>query len=390
MSAHDPAAHDLAADLRAMFGAGIEAVGGEAATRRACLELRFDRPVRLVAFGKAAEAMTRGALSVLGDRVRDALVISKHGHLSQDLQDDPRLSCREASHPMPGRDSLAAGEALLQRLAGIADDEHLLVLISGGGSSLVEALVDGVTLDDLRARTAELLANGAPIGEINRVRRGLSRLKGGGALQALGGSRITQLLISDVPGDAIGDIASGPFVSASGDADRVETRLVASNAMARRAAARAAEELGYTVLDHDGTLDGDIDAARARIEIGLPDRPGTVRIWGGEPTLSLPDAPGRGGRNQHLAASLAPALALHQTPRIAVLACGTDGTDGPTDAAGGLVDPDSLAQGSAAGVDLAVRLAAADSGPWLEAAGALVRTGPTGTNVMDLAIAACG
>ena len=387
---------DLRTDLRAMFDAGIAAVGGRDATRRACCELTIRAPIRLVAFGKAAEAMTRGALDALGEQVRDALVISKHGHLSGILCADARLSCLESSHPLPDEDSLAAGEALLRRLGAIGDDEHLLVLISGGGSSLVEALVEGVDLATLKARTAGLLANGASIGEINRARRDLSRLKGGGALRALGDCGVTQLLISDVPGDLVADIASGPFVdpeaagSTTGAPARVDTRLIACNAIARRAAAEAAVSLGYAVLDQDGTLDGDLDEARARIERDLPDRPGTVRIWGGEPTLTLPEVPGRGGRNQHLAASLAPALALRHAPRVAVLVCGTDGTDGPTDAAGGLVDPDSLARGTAAGVDLAVRLAAADSGPWLEAAGSLVRTGPTGTNVMDLAIAGCG
>jgi len=392
----------LHADLRTMFAAGIEAVSGEAATRRACRALDIAAPIRLVAFGKAAGSMARGALDALDDRERtggrvvDALVISKHGHLDETLRRDPRLVCLESSHPVPDRDSLAAGGALLARLGDVADDEHLLVLISGGGSALVEALVEGVDLSGLRARTEALLGNGAAIGEINRVRRGLSRIKGGGALAACGGCGITQLLISDVPGDVVTDIASGPFVAPDTDAGTgtgaraVDTRVIASNAIARRAAAGAATGLGYTVLDHDGSLDGDIDAVRVRVEAGLPDEPGTVRIWGGEPTVSLPASPGRGGRNQHLAASLVPMLALHHAARIAVLVCGTDGTDGPTDAAGGLVDGDSLVRGTAAGVDLAVRLAAADSGTWLEAAGALVRTGPTGTNVMDLAIAVRG
>lgn len=376
-------------DALAMFQAGIDAVGGRSATARACRTLTVRGPVRMLALGKAADAMASGALEVLGAQVVDGLVITKHGHLTDALRADERLRCLESSHPVPDADSLVAGEAMLAWLGTVSDDQHLLVLVSGGGSSLVEALQPGTDLPGLRARTDALLADGTSIGRINEVRRSLSRIKGGRALDALGRCAVTQLLISDVPGDVLVDIASGPFID---DGRRpVDTHLIASNALARRAVADAALSLGYTVDGRDGSLDGDVEQVAERLERtvarygdGAAGADPRVHILGGEPTLQLPPSPGRGGRNQHLAARLAPSVSHGDS--LAVLVCGTDGTDGPTDAAGGFVEGDTMRRAAAAGLDLQASLDGADSGRWLEAAGALIRTGPTGTNVMDLAI----
>ena len=389
-----------------LFGAGVDAVAGEACTRRE-LERMAAEPgglgtrVRLVAFGKAADAMARGALDALGPRLVGGLVVTKHGHLTAPVREHPLLAALESAHPVPDDGSLAAGEAVLAEVAGAGPDEHLLVAISGGGSALVEALVDGVDLAELRRRTDALLAGGAPIGRINRERRALSRIKGGALLGSVRAGRVTQLLISDVPGDRIGDVASGPLVRpddvapADGDAlaVAVDTRVVGSNAIARRAVVDAARARGLVALDAGALLDGDVRSAPDRLGAALANASDAdVLVAGGEPTVVLPASPGRGGRNQQLAALLAgrldaPGDASRGAARTTWLVCGTDGTDGPTDAAGGVVDAGTRRRAAARGLDLNAALARADAGPWLEAAGALVRTGPTGTNVMDLAIA---
>ena len=409
-AADAPAPRDASGAARALartlFDAAVDAVAGRPAVRRE-LERMAAEPaglgdrIRLVAFGKAADAMALGALDALGDRVVGGLVVTKHDHLSDAVRAEPRLVSMEASHPVPDADSLAAGEALIEAVRAAGPEEHLLVLISGGGSALVEALVDGVDLAELRRRTDALLAGGAPIGRINRERRALSRIKGGALLGEVRAGRTTQLLISDVPGDRIEDIASGPLVAPAADSGvAVDTRLVATNAVAREAVVRAAAARGLVAVDAGALLDGDVGEAPARLAGALAAHPGAdVVVAGGEPTVVLPPAPGRGGRNQQLAALLARELggagaaaggAADKAAHALWLVCGTDGTDGPTDAAGGLVDAATAARAACLGLDLDAALAGADTGPWLEAVGALVRTGPTGTNVMDLAIGVRG
>lgn len=412
------------ATLRALHAAGIDAVGGRQATRRALEGIDCGPRVRVAAIGKAASAMALGARETLGETLLSGLVVTKYDHLDAVLAADPRFTCLESAHPVPDAASLAAGEALIDFVSGVADDEHLLALVSGGASALVERLDDGLTLDDLRRRTDALLAGGAPIGEINRVRRALSRIKGGRLAAHLGACRVTQLLISDVPGDRPEDIGSGPLVmppsadprpdvaarpdtsrgasdAASGavteaapgptppdtPAMRIDTRIIASSSIAQRAVATAAVERGLTVAQPEGSLDGDVEETCERVASRLlaPDAAPGIYVWGGEPTVRLPPEPGRGGRNQHLALALATRIAGRGD--LAVLVAATDGSDGPTTDAGGLVDGTTLARGEALGLDVRAALQGADAGPWLERTGALVTTGPTGTNVMDLAIA---
>lgn len=390
--------------LQALFRAGIEAVSGDSSVRRELQVMDLEPQgigdkVRLLAFGKAADAMASGAIDVLGNRLRRGLVVTKHGHLSDGIRQHPQLCTIESSHPVPDESSLAAGEAVLAEVASVQSDEHLLILVSGGGSSLLEALVEGIDLDQLRARTAALLARGAAIDEINRERRLMSRIKGGKLLKNITAGRVTQLLISDVPGDRINDIASGPLVSCEGisaDTTAVESRLVATNQMARRAVIDAANAHGLVALDGGCLLNVDVYTAASRLEKMMTDMPSIdVLVAGGEPTVVLPSSPGQGGRNQQLAALMAGRLAASQSDAAVTgcsgtsihwMVCGTDGTDGPTDAAGGLVSAATVKRAAMHGHDLDNALAQANTGPWLESADALVRTGPTGTNVMDLAI----
>ena len=382
--------------LLQLFQAGVDAVGGTQATRRALasesLQSTLNVPLHLVAIGKAADAMAQGALSVIGDRLESALVITKHDHLSDTLKDDHRVECHESGHPVPDEQSLIAGARLHEYVAQLPEDHLLIFLLSGGASALVEHLDNDLTLEDLRGTTDKLLASGAPIGEMNRQRRQLSLIKGGKLASVLS-CKVLQLLISDVPGDKLGDIGSGPLVP---DADtampaelpvwqRVDTHIIASSTIAQTAVCAAAKAQGMKVQQASGNLDGDIGDVSARVAKTLSDAKPGVYIWGGEPTVVLPSSPGRGGRNQHLALSLTDVLATHGS--VSALVCGTDGTDGPTGDAGGLVDESGAAAAVERGVDVDQYLRAADAGTALETLDMLVTTGPTGTNVMDLCIA---
>ena len=385
--------------LLQLFRAGVDAVGGREATARELQKFDLSGSVHLVALGKAADAMATGALDVLGDRLVSGLVITKHDHLSHDIARDSRLQCMESGHPVPDESSLQAGAALRHYVSQIPAEHWLVFLVSGGTSALVEDLVEGIDLEALKKQTDSLLASGAAIGDMNRHRRTLSRLKGGKLAQYVN-CHVLQLLISDVPGDRPGDIGSGLLIpdEATGMPDnlpvwqRIDTHIIASSAIAQAAVAVAAEKIGLSVVQPCGDLNGDMQDVLDRLARIL-EKPGLkpgLYIWGGEPTIVLPPEPGRGGRNQHLALSLARTIATSDARpelSISILVCGTDGTDGPTVDAGGLVNRTTCQAALAAGLDVEDYLRRADAGHCLEQLGALVTTGPTGTNVMDLAIA---
>ena len=396
-------------NLLAISHAALAAVEGRGAVRRPLAADPPAGPLHLVAVGKAATSMALGALDALGDQVVGGLVICKHGHGEPELDRVARITYLESDHPVPGEQSLAAGRALVDYLDAAPADARFLVLGSGGASSLVELLPEGCDLAWLQRLTDWLLAGGYDIGTMNRVRKAFSRIKGGRLRRWLRGRPALNLLISDVPGDDPAVVGSGLLVPDRGlpaalpvelpdwarahlhDATGsdalggdVETVLVARNADARAAARAAAVDLGYTVREHDDELDGDaVEAARTLVATLATGGPG-LWIWGGETTVQLPEAPGRGGRNQHLA--LAAALELAGRDDLLLLAAGTDGTDGPGEDAGALVDGGSVARGELHVGPAAGYLARADAGTFLAAAGDLLQTGPTGTNVMDLAL----
>ena len=395
--------------LRA-FAAAIERVNGRDAVRRALAEADRRGPLHLIAVGKAAAAMTEGAIDVLGEVLVEGLVVTKHGHL--DGLSDRRLRLLEADHPVPGEASLAAGAALVDYFSGLPARERLLVLISGGASSLVEVLPQGFGLADLQALTGLLLASGMDIHGINRIRKEMSRIKGGKLLQFGRISDIEALLISDVRGDDPAMIGSGLFWPENDDqlvvwpkaAQPFRARLpapvcfngrepplhriVACLDDAKQAAAAAVRDAGQSVFVHDRFLEGNVDEVAGSLAGFLMSAPPGIHIWGGETTVMLPSRPGRGGRNQHLALLLARLLVGND--RIVVLCAGTDGTDGPTDDAGAIIDGDTIERGEKAGHDADTAVMAFDAGTFLEASGDLVTTGPTGTNVMDLVIASVG
>lgn len=352
----------------AAWRAGVAAVDGHAATLTA---LTGPAPDAILAVGKASAAMARAALDAYGPL--PCLVVTKDGH-GAGLPEAVRLI--EAAHPVPDARSLEGGRALRKAIEGMGPGSHLLLLVSGGASALAEDLVPGQTLDTLAALNRRLLGSGLGIGAMNAERRRISRVKGGGLLSGFGGAKVTVLAISDVPQDDIAVIGSGIGSVPDGAGFVHDTRIVASNAIARAAAAAA---LDAPLQGNEEALHDDITALAPRIGARLRAMAAGALILGGEPTVILPETPGRGGRNQALALALAREIAGLQ--EITVVVGGTDGSDGPTDAAGGIVD------GTTWGPGAEDALARADSGTYLATRDALLVTGPTGTNVMDLLVA---
>ncbi len=364
--------------LETIWRAGVDRVNGYRAVREALSHGRGEGITHIAAVGKAASPMMRAALETCGTNLA-ALVVTKHGHGEVGLSNHPALTVIEAGHPVPDEKSLEAGSALIDFVAGAGENARLLLLVSGGASALAESLPGDMTLEDLQAMTEEMLSQGLDIHRINARRKEISGVKGGKLLARFGGKSALVLLISDVEGDDIAVIGSGTgMVPASRQADDMETHIIASNALAREACTQAADGLGLEVIVSSENLYGDVydvaaDLART-VKSGAPG----LYIFGGEPTVKLPDEPGEGGRNQALAVAFAREIAGERN--IHALAAGTDGSDGPTGSAGGYVtaeDWQRFAGGAAA-------LEAADSGSWLKKTGGLFVTGPTGTNVMDL------
>ena len=399
-------------DLEALYRAALAGVNGRRAVAAA---LEADAPrvppagaFHLLAVGKAASAMAHGVADVRGGDVAGGLVITRDGY------GDPRLSERIpvrqllAAHPVPDARSLEAGSALVDYLQCAPADARFLFLISGGASSLVERPAGRQDPAALAQFNEWLLASGLDIARMNALRKAVSTIKGGRLVRWLGGRRADGLLISDVPGDDSAVIGSGLLAADRETAhdgppaeplppgmtpgppppeaalfDNVHLQIVASNTIARQAAADAARLRGWRVRVIDEPLTGEAEVLGRRVAQSLIDGPPGIMIMGGEPTVTLPEHPGRGGRMQTLA--LAAAESLADTDCL-LLAAGTDGADGPGEDAGAIVDGGTDQRLRRAGFDPAPTLSRADAGSALAAAGDLLQTGPTGTNVMDLVI----
>lgn len=390
---------------RHIFDAGVAAADPYAGV----LDVLSQRPVApgtpMIAVGKAALRMAEAARAScdLGETIIATNPENAHGL--------PGAQVFSAAHPVPDENGLAASEAVEDLLRQATED--VLVLVSGGGSALLPAPALGLTLADKAAVNEALLASGAEITEINLVRQNLSRLKGGGMLRAAAPARVRALILSDVIGDDLRTIASGPTVAPLGsksDARAILTRhalweglpvsvrshlqtteppselpeadntLVGSNGLSVFAMMRAAQGHGYDVHMHAPPLTGDVDEAARRVA-GTTD-PG-IHLFGGETTVQLAGT-GKGGRNQELALRVALYLERDRRPWV-YLQGGSDGRDGPTDAAGGLVDANALAE-MRKRVDVEALLANNDAYPALKAGNALLVTGGTGTNVADLGV----
>jgi len=365
-------------DLLTIWQAAVAAVSGEAAVENAIQKDSEFKPDQIIAVGKAAVGMCRGALNEVGEC--PALVVTKYDHADDDILSRNNVRIIESAHPIPDQKSLEAGEAMLDCVSRMSAGSRLLLLVSGGASALAESLSDDLVLDDLQPATDKMISTGKTIGEINSKRKEMSLIKDGKLLDIFKGIEARVYAISDVEGDNIATIGSG-----IGDCHRAKIRatskVIASNQIARQSAVQSAESLGLEVKHNKEILYDDVFKLAPEIGEYLGQVSKGVYIWGGEPTVILPDNPGRGGRNQALA--LAISEYLLNIDNITVLVAGTDGSDGPTNAAGGLVDGNTFRDTKTA----QKALAAADAGTYLEQHNSLFVTGPTNTNVMDLAIA---
>ena len=366
-----------------------------------------------LAVGKAAAAMLEGLSGSVP--LDGALAITKHA------PGDFAYPIMEAGHPVPDERSLRAGSSALELAGRLGPDDLLICLISGGGSALMAA--PRVPLEDLQTLTRKLLASGARIDEINLLRRHLDRVKGGGLARAANGARVLSLILSDVMGDPLEAIASGPTApdpTTAVDAldviarygleaqmppgiraaleetvkpgdpvfDRVENVIIGNNRIALEATLDRASTEGFHVepitepLEGEARLLGREFAKRLRAAAKRIEGPFCLAA-GGETTVTL-RGQGRGGRNQELA--LAAAQDLAEAEGVMLISLATDGEDGPTDAAGAVATGETLSRARAAGLDPQAALANNDSYPFFEALGDLIKTGPTGTNVNDLVL----
>ncbi len=406
-------------------------------TDRAYLLREFDR-VLLIGAGKAAVPMADAVSEVLRDRLSGGVIITKYHHVDRALPD--RLRVHEAGHPVPDQNSVEATRDLAALLREATLRDLVFCVISGGGSALMTLPAEGITLTDLQATTQWLLRAGATINEINTIRKHLDTIKGGGLARLVNGAParsagvapIITLILSDVIGDDLSVIASGPTVpdpstfaeawrivqqyaladqlpaavrarlslGASGEIpdtpkpgdplfDQVQTVIVGSNAQAAQAAEKAARQLKFNTLLLTTQAQGEareiakVAAAIAK-EIARYNRPvpkPACVILGGETTVTL-KGHGLGGRNQEIA--LAAAIAMQGLPNTLIAALGTDGTDGPTDAAGAIATGETIGRARAIGLDAQAHLIDNDAYHFFQPLGDLIVTGPTGTNVNDL------
>ncbi|HEU5191490.1 MAG TPA: DUF4147 domain-containing protein [Methylomirabilota bacterium] len=390
--------------------------------------------VLVVGAGKASGAMAAAAEEALGDRIADGVVAVKDGYLAPTR----RVRLLESGHPVPDARGAAAARAIHDLARTARPDDLLLVLISGGGSALTPAPAPPITLEEKQALTRLLLRAGATINQLNAVRKHCSILKGGQLARAADGARVHALLLSDVIGDPLDVIASGPtapdestyaealdILERFGIAEqvapsirrrleegrrgaipetpklgdplfaRVTNTVIGNNQLVVTAAVERARALGFAPHLLTRTLEGEAREVGARfvrmardIRAGSgPVRPPCCLIAGGETTVTV-TGQGSGGRCQELA--VAAAIQMAGLPDVVVLAAGTDGSDGPTTAAGALADGESAARAGALGVDLAARLADNDANPALAALGDLIVTGPSNTNLLDLYLVLVG
>lgn len=364
--------------LKQLFNVGIQAVLGANCVAAAINARPILKPVHVLAIGKAAASMFDG-LREKDTEIEAALLITKHGH-ADGITFNPHVEIIESAHPEPDQSSLIAGQKALDWVKSRPQGSTLLFLVSGGASALAEVLIDGITLDQLSTMTKNALTSGLAIGDINQRRMEMSAIKGGKLLAYFPGKRATVLYISDVEGDHIGIVGSGIGACPLPPNFEYECQLVASNEIARNEIAKAAKNMGLEVIENANLLFDDVEILAPRLAQRVLEGQNGLYIWGGESTVKLPPNPGLGGRNQCLGLMFAKEIAGHSG--ITGLFAGTDGTDGPTINAGALVNGKTFTAQPGA----QAALEAANSGAYLQACKAIVRTGPTGTNVMDLAL----
>ena len=404
----------LRKDADEIIRASINAVLPDEAVK--CALEGFKRPpgrLLLVAAGKAAWRMAKAAADTLD--FDEGIVITKYGHVMGNI---PGMSCFEAGHPVPDANSFEATRRVLKMVNGLDEDDLVIFLLSGGGSALFESpLIPGEELQDI---TSQLLASGADIVEMNTVRKRLSAVKGGRFALACSPARVFSVVLSDILGDPLDMIASGPAypdsstceqaleiadkyglrlsertrellgVETPKELDNAESKITGSVRELCRAAEARCREMGYETVFLTDRLCCEASEAGSYLGSVAKSNAGkgrkTAFIAGGETVVHLRGS-GLGGRNQEIALAAAPMI---EGLDAAVFSVGSDGTDGPTDAAGGYADGDTMGRLRAAGISVAKALSENDSYHALKAVDGLVFTGPTGTNVNDLSVVLIG
>ena len=396
-----------------IVAASIRAVQPDDAVARALKGVTFPGRVVLVAAGKAAWQMAKAARDCLGDRIDSGVVVTKYGHVMGPLGN---FDCREAGHPVPDENSFAATQAALELVENLTEQDTVLFLLSGGGSALFEKpLVPPEVLQDI---TGQLLACGADIVEINTIRKRLSAVKGGRFAKVCAPAKVFSVVLSDILGDPLDMIASGPAVPdtttcAQAEAiavkydlrlteqardclraetpkalDNVTTQITGSVRELCSAAAAECEKMGYEPVLLTDQLCCQAKEAGSFLGTILRTHWGHGKklafLAGGETVVQL-TGHGKGGRNQELALAAAPAI--QDLTGVCVFSVGSDGTDGPTDAAGGYVDGETNRELNSRGLSVFEVLKDNDAYHALEQVGGLIVTGPTGTNVNDVAVA---
>lgn len=416
----------LKRDAHLIMEAAIQAVMPGTAVENALRGMLTDHGITVISIGKAAWTMANAACAVLGDQIRQGLIVTKYQHAQGPI---PNFEIIEAGHPVPDENSVRGAERALQMVADLeAHRDFILLLVSGGGSALFEQPLDGLSLGDIQGITDKLLAGGANITEMNTVRKHLSQVKGGRFAEACGEVELRLIVLSDVIGDPLEVIASGPaFPDASTSEqafDILKRYDIPINPACRRAieretpkslkpiqsimagnveklceaAARQCEALGYTPVILSTRIENEASEFGAALAAMASEvvrnsgsqysiKPPCALIFGGETVVHL-KGKGKGGRNQELA--LSAAFGIEGLDKMLIFSVGSDGTDGPTDAAGGMVDGKTLERIRLAGFDPRALLDDNDAYRALSLSGDLIMTGPTGTNVNDLMVALIG
>lgn len=407
----------LRSDADTIMEASLQAVLPDRAVKRALKDYKTgDGRTVLIAAGKAAWQMAKAARDILGDNTCTGLVITKYGHVRGAI---PGMECYEAGHPVPDEDGILATQKAMELVSGLSAKDRVVFLLSGGGSALFEKPL--VPLEELQDITGQLLACGADIVEMNTIRKRLSGVKGGRFAKLCAPAHIYSIILSDILGDPIDMIASGPTYPDFSTCEqaqkitekyhlklsdrakellqeetpkRLENSKVTVTGSVRElctAAGRAAEKLGYEPIFLTDQLSCEAREAGSFLASILKSHQRDGRrlafLAGGETVVHL-TGEGKGGRNQELA--FAAAAGIDGIENAAVCSFGSDGTDGPTDAAGGYVDGSSMQRLRELGIDPDETLRENNTYPVLKKIGGLIVTGPTGTNVNDVAVALLG
>jgi len=413
---------DMKQEAITIIEESIKNVLPQKAVEKALANKKFNGNIIVIAIGKAAWTMAKAAKNILGASVKKGIVVTKYEHSQGEIEG---FEIIEAGHPVPDENSVLGTNRAVEAVRGLSKKDQVIFLVSGGGSALFEKPAEGLTLLDIKNVTGDLLKSGADIIEINTIRKRLSDVKGGKFAALCAPAQVYSIVLSDVIGDRLDSIASGPAYPDSSTAeealdivkkynlqfnealmnalrketpkalDNVETVITGSVSELCRAVAENAEKLGYTPYILSSTLECEAKEAGKFISSMAREvrngnlygiNPPCALITGGETTVKI-QGNGLGGRNQELALTAAKGIAgLENT---LIFSLGSDGTDGPTDAAGGMVDGKTVEKLSKLGMDCDKILDNNDSYHGLKAVDGLIMTGATGTNVNDVMVVLC-